>query len=440
MIKINLQSLAIIIFLLFLIPSGNIIYANDSTENNSNIRKENFKLQFKGGHFYNGSSDKNELKYSELINGTQTSYNFDNPIVHGAFYFSTLAEYFQYGFNVKMNLIAEHRGASYGVYENDRMNIIPKFNISFDTVANIFYTDFRFGVSAGNYDNLRLYEGLYIYNMDTQGSNFFIQWKYFKLEYNKIADMYAWIGYNINDINDLILSLVDYTIFDDFVINYKIGQSQILGVFALENSIVTNYSLSISYKPYELYAQSGFKKEEGSKNIYDAYLIGFKGSNDLFGNTLKLNYNLAYRYFESGFNNNHYNSNQNYLESNGGASLYPIHLFERPFSQWATFTQFQGQGINGITLQLKARYNFYKDFYAVINLDYNWLNMKNENRLYDLFQYGLMYQPIQDAEFFAGVINYDMELRKAFPTFQLYTEPRMSLEAKFKLNYLFKLF
>jgi len=427
----------LIILILLLIPLYNIFPANDSNTSSPDSTADNFKLQIHGEHFYNGSSKYPELKYPELINGNQISSKADNPIIHGAFYFSTLAEYFKYGFNLKMNLIAEHRGASYGVYENDKMNLIPKINISFDTLANILYTKFRFGVSVGNYDNLRLYEGLYIYNMDTQGSNFFIQWKYFKLEYNKIADMYSWIGYNINDINDFILSLVDYTIFDDFVINYKIGSSQLLGYPFVKNSYVTNYSLSLAYKSYKLFAQSGFKKEEDSKDVHKAYLIGLKGSNNLFNNKLKLDYNLAYRYFDSGFNNNYYNSAKNYLERNGQSSLYPIHLFKRPFSQWATFTQFQGYDINGLSLQLKAKYNFYEDFSAIINLDYNWLNMKNNNRLYDLLQYGLIYEPIPDAEFFAGVINYDMELRKAFPTFQLYTDPRMSLEAKFKLNYLF---
>ncbi|MDQ1265609.1 MAG: hypothetical protein QG635_760, partial [Bacteroidota bacterium] len=56
----------------------------------------------------------------------------DSPLYHGAGYFDLGLKIAGYGFSGKFNLIAEHRGMSYGIYDTKNMIVYPKMNLSFD--------------------------------------------------------------------------------------------------------------------------------------------------------------------------------------------------------------------------------------------------------------------------------------------------------------------
>ena len=96
------------------------------------------------------------------------------------------------------------------------MIIYPKYKLGFDSNFTIFGEKFNTGVFIGNQDNFKRYEGLTLFNMDGQGPIAYLKYKFFKFEYHKIGDLLNYIGLNIDDADDYMLSAEDVKVFDKF--------------------------------------------------------------------------------------------------------------------------------------------------------------------------------------------------------------------------------
>jgi len=368
----------------------------------------------------------------------------DNPLRHGASYINLTAEAGYHGISAKTSIFAEHRGASYGPLTLKDIVLFPKFFFAFDTSFNIFDEKFSLGVSIGNYDNINLYEGLNLYNLDVQGDNWYIKWRYLKFEYNKIADLLYGIGLNMDDANDYIFSLENIEFADNFFVTLKYGFYSYNAypiTFDDNNNEGNTFSASISYKDLiRLYLQYGNRNNDNTdftSGESGAFLGGLnvKYTDNIFNIFAK----AEYRSYGKFYNLYYYNQNIYFRDSsrrtysnNVGPELYPLYYYDRKFSQWAVFTEYQGMDVSCLTFQLDSKAYLIDKFYIYLNLDINNITAGYyESFTYSFFDYGAGYEVMEDNFIAIGVTNKAMNLDNSYPTFYQYANSVIKMEFGF---------
>src|ERR1700689_123317 len=166
---------------------------------------DDFKWSLQGGLVYQGDPFGTALlpDYVARQRGL-SSDNYevgDEPLIHGASYLDFGSQFRYSGFSLAAQLVAEHRGQSYGVYDKEASDVYPKYLADLDTGFHVLGYKVGFDVSCGNYDDMRLQQGLTMYNLDAQGSRWGVYIDKFSITYQKIADLLDWIGLNIDDGN-----------------------------------------------------------------------------------------------------------------------------------------------------------------------------------------------------------------------------------------------
>ena len=78
----------------------------------------------------------------------------DNPLRHIPAYIDFKFKYLNSGFNLSADIIAEHRGISYGVYNSNAVICYPKLLLGFDSSFAFLNRKIDFGVYIGNRENL----------------------------------------------------------------------------------------------------------------------------------------------------------------------------------------------------------------------------------------------------------------------------------------------
>ena len=187
----------------------------------------------------------------------------DNPLLHGAMFADFVIEASKSGVSFRTEILAEHRGASYGVYTRDNTIVIPKFHAAIDTAMSLGGADLRFGLSAGNFDDFRLGEGLTVYNMDVQGGRVYFGWNDIRVTYSQIADLMAGIGLGIGDLYDLSIRVDDLPVHGDLRVDVEAGYFS----YYIDKSVDgerpddgMNFSAAVEYGPsLRFYTQFGFR-------------------------------------------------------------------------------------------------------------------------------------------------------------------------------------
>ncbi|MBM2814303.1 MAG: hypothetical protein HW421_1065 [Ignavibacteria bacterium] len=449
------------LLIIFLLLVNSNAYASGSLIDSSKLI---FKFDFSSKLYYHTSVDNNSLKLPENAisrrsreTGLRERWDLsgnnitDNPLFHGAGFPDFKVSASQFGFSGCGSLTGEHRGQSYGVFNTDNIIVFPKYRIGFDTSFSIFDIPVGLGVSVGNYDNLRLYEGLTMYNIDVQGSHWYVKvWK-LKAEYNKIADLFMSIGLNINDGNDYIFSLEKLELIKDLALDIKVGfynyDTFFYNYYDTPNDNGTTFSAALSYMDYlRIYAQFAKRNEQEYSPFYNlentnnyAYLIGLSGkySDVRFKISGLAEYRNYGNYFNSGYNleNVYYRDTSKGTYANSvGANLYPLYYLDRPFGQWAVFSEFQGTDISGYVFNIDTRVRLIDKLHAYINLDYNTFTIDKGSLNYFFYNYGLGYEPAEDCFIKLTITNKTMNLDKHFPTFYMYEIPVFMLSAGIKFG------
>jgi hypothetical protein len=465
----NLKIVILRLIFLSIFPL-NMLYAsvNDSTISNILNRIE---FNVSGAQLYHMSSNSREALMPDFVNpykgyyyqnnetfNSETVNVSDNPLFHGAAYFDFKLNFSGYGFTIGTDIFAEHRGISYGVFNTRNMILFPKFRMAFDSSFKLFGEKFEAAVFVGNHENLRLYEGLSLYNMECQGSVFYLKWRNFKLSRIKIGDLEYCIGLGINDVDDFILSAENLCIWNDWKLDIKAGISQYLFSYAFSSFIYPdnetgsqNLSFALHNDNFRIYSQLGIR---GSNSNIDfkwrsAFLAGAKYKYE--SENLRLDLTGEYRYYGYYFNQNLYSKNVHYREivSSGsndyisgyantiGTNLYPLFSLNAPFSQWAVYTEYQNKNVMALVFQLNGTYKFYDNFVFKANLDYNYIRASYEDGfLYPFYNIGIGYEPIKDNYILVSSTNKAMNLDKSYPTFYLYKVPRIMLTFNFNFDLL----
>lgn len=447
------------LFVLLLIGFTTTLFSNqDSSALNL---FNNFELKISGGHIYQEAGigrvtvpeyqkEDEEINLGGPIRWVITKpsgYISDNPLLHGAAWADVNLCAGGSGFAIDLNLVAEHRGISYGVFSSKAIAVYPRYKFSFDTSFQILGEKFSAGTRIGNQDNLRLYEGLTFYNIDVQGSSFYFKWRNFRLTYHKVGDLLFGIGLSINDADDYIFSIEDINLFHNWSLNLNAGT---FTYGASNNESGITFSVALDNKKVRIYSQYGYRNRTNPDEITlpwaSAFLSGIQGNYELskinlFGvnlGSVSVNTCAEYRYYGYYFNLGYYDKTPRYRTidryTTATTYLYPLYYFERPFSQWAIFTELQKKNVFGFTFRLKIDYHFWKGFLILADFDYNYIRASGvEGYLFRFYNIGIGYEPTRGCYIMASLTNRGMNLDKSYPT--LYQFLNSVYQLTFKYNF-----
>lgn len=368
-------------------------------------------------------------RYLSGFNGNTVS---DNPLYHGASQveidgvFRPVA-----GMECRASVIAEHRGQTYGVFAKQRLWFIPFIHVALDTSFLLFGETFRAHISAGNERNKSLYEGLTIYNMETQGYEAFLQYRYFRFTYHKISDLRFGYQMNISDVDNWILSAEALPLTNKLHADIRLGRSEYARAYD-DNFTV---SVGIYDSSFRIYGQIATRKHTmmiryplpETKNSIAA-VVGIRTH---YGDAtaFRIDGGIEVRTYNNYFNAGYYapNSALNYRDE--GNFIYPLYLYDRPFSQWAAFTEYQDERQTCVTAQVKVTWKFYSNFVVVGNADLNNVTTTTSpSFLYPFYLLGVGWQPSQRVQLLASMTNKGMDLNTHYPgSFYLYKKPMMHL-------------
>lgn len=401
-------------------------------ENNqdSSIVKLNYDLDIAAGTYYQfstfGSTSRNEARIPELlprrINDLELRRRWDLddelvsdiPSFHGSYFFK-LGGQFQIGENLKItsSINAEQRGFSDGVVSRRTRNFYPYFNAAFSKQKG----KFSYLIQAGDFWNLRLYEGLTFDNLETQSWIFKFMYGNFFFKHVGIGDLLIGIGLGIDDLynystgfENLQLSS-DKNMYLDFELGYSNNRGSLGGGF-------WNFSAQLDmHDKLSFYSQLSIDKESHS-----AFLIGLDNRLN-FWNKFEMVSSIEFRSYSAGFNQG-YRSTVYYRDPEGFAdftnsthnAFIPLDFYERPFNQWAVFTEYQDLSVTGINIQSDMRYDVTDNFFLKAVLDFNWVFTESENFLYPFYRIGLGSRPIKSTEISLELTNRVLNLDKDYPT------------------------
>src|SRR5688500_11505451 len=119
---------------------ASIAYAQDT---NAALPKS-VKWGVSAAHYYQTDGSYTNIYDPRNKRGNARSVIADNPLYHGATFAKLHADVEVIaGVHIDAELLAEHRGISYGVYAVDEMIIVPRLLLAFDTSFAIAGEPFR---------------------------------------------------------------------------------------------------------------------------------------------------------------------------------------------------------------------------------------------------------------------------------------------------------
>ncbi len=438
-------------------------------DNDSLDKQKNFSYKFsvsgQGIHLFekaNAQSISQRINYNlyEPISDAKVyQYVKDNPLKHSCFYTDFNFGIKAYGLDLNFDLIAEHRGVSYGVFDTKSMIVFPKYYVGIDTSVTVGKQKIYFGTNFGNYSNQTIYEGLQIYNMDYQAIDIYIKWSKFRLRYHQIGDLSNYIGLKIDEVFNFILSAEDLKLTENYNANLQFGLASVNKIgHGSDPNLTTpqfNCSANVRKENLKLYAQYTHRDMDEPVSVIDesGFLAGI--SYNLKKSKFTLNTNAEYRFYGKELNrgyidkDTHYRGGINYYDSLGrvkykiydgydntiGDNLYPLSFYQKKFSQWAVYTEYQNKNVNAFNFTAEAKYRIYNDFYAKADLDINFIKAETLDLFcYPFYNIGIAWEPADRTSILLSLTNKGMNLDKHYPTFYLYDSPQFMLSVVYDIS------
>jgi hypothetical protein len=373
-------------------------------------------------HLYQGNFTNREVmahpsyternRWDDWPNGypvTSTSHTVtDNPLLHGASYAKLTADVRPLdAVYLRVEAIAEHRGISYGVYEAGSLLFIPRITLSFDTSIRLGPERVAMRLSVGNFTNLKLQEGLTVYNIDAQGTDAEIQWRRLVLRAHNIGDLLYGIGLGINDLRTYMIELRDVPL---------VGPAQVDASLAFQpvgdwdQEMLVTQALGVQVDSTRAYVSGSMRNDR--RPSY-AFLGGVTTA--VHTSWMDGSLRAEYRYYQKNYNSG-FSSYVNYRGDNYSSHLYPLELFHRPYSQWAVYTEL-GSDVSSLNLLANVRVPVIYGIQLVGLVDLNtfWAG-SYDAYLLPFFDVGLSWQPIEASFVTASVTNRVMNLDRNYPT------------------------
>ncbi len=395
----------------------------------------------------------------------------DNPLKHAAGYVTLhLCDYVSKNVDILASITGELRGSSYGVFNTGNTIVYPQLRLRYHDTFDVFKRKLAFTFSGGNYNNIRIDEGLTYYNIDAQAFHIYASYGGFTYEQMHIADLLYSIGLNIDD-----------AVTHSFYYTSRKGRKGEIWRFGIGydvNDIIYTYN-PITGSYYQQYNSNQYFRNfynayialipDSSSRIYfqvsnlaggqideansNAFLLGAKkeihqknfrifcrGEIRYYGNYFKEDLNEDVVYYRNTTQGAVASTPASYGNSIG-PNLYPLRNYERPFSQFAAFTeeQFNPYSIAGAALYLDCDFRIYKQIFFKVNLDINYMTWfspyaslsqipNSASFTYPFYKTGFLFQPAKNANLFIGITNKGMNLDNTYQTFYLLKDPYFYFE------------
>ena len=395
-------------------------------------------------------SDVLKKLYSKS-NQKEEKFGSDNPLDHGATFFTFKTKTFvTEGVEVFADILAEHRGASYGNRTADNMIVYPQI---FLEINKELYNGLQFASHFGDKQGFKLNQGLYIYNINTRSieQTFYVGDR-FSYKFLWIADMVKSVGLNTDD---FFANSCAYTFGQDSS-GWKSEVSAALGLClgdmdASENRAKNTWSAggTLSYEQlWDGYLSLGTR--DGASRA-GACLLGTNFAKNDWQREIGLNFEA--RYYEVNFldglkNNVDFRDvNEDKKANTIGDELFPLTTYDDPFSQFAVFSEYQGSGefdgvtknlatdVWGVSLRTNWLERFY-DFFLSLDCDLNYIKpMELAGTFYPFYSLKFGYEPFKNNKIAVVMSNKGMNLNKSYTTFYAYKQPYFGLSFSRDLDF-----
>jgi hypothetical protein len=441
------------IFILFLICSLHFLNVHSQEKNDSNAVKfviDNVTQLF---YQYNKSTGVHIDNVSNIWGSRvfpQSNMVTDNPLFHGAFYSLIKSETSVHSkYKLDLDLLLEHRGMSYGLYDMNNVVIFPYYKFIIPENVNLLGDSLNILLHFGSFMQGKIHEGLKIYNIDYHGFICKLDWRRFFFQYYQIGDLSWGIGLRLEELYDYSIG---YNIIEESERKLKFGLNLSINNYAAQNidsllfkhlDLAQNDFRSYYYSNYGIWGEYTFLNKAGIYFQYEIrntpYINIAENSAILIGGNIKLNYsklcftiNPELRYYGWMYNFAHKDDSVSYRKKSSGVDkyssntvgryLYPLMNYNNNFSQWAVYTDYQYQNIAGLEMRVNLKRQLYKSIdvdleseSCTLIKEYNYKGKKTFTYLFYSAQ--LVYNAAGLFKIGIGISNKSMNLDKHYNTF-----------------------
>jgi hypothetical protein len=429
------------------------LWAQDSTH-----FYERIKLSLEANCYYVPSPNRRIL-LPNSISAWRGFFANDNPLYHGPSSVGLRIENeLIKNYKIDLRIMTEHRGVSYGVFNTASMIVYPILKFTF--VDTIRWRNFKWILSgsAGQERDFQQGNGLYLYNLNCHADRLCMQFNpNLIFEAFHIGDLSNGIGLGLDEVFQLSI-LKNNILFGKNELNPKINlQFTLTQCWMIPQQ---HYGRGSYFNPAEkiflpeimatlwmnpttqIYAHLGFKSQLKSYQIDSAIfykprpidnlaaVLGAKWQRKSKKWTVEAVaearfYGKSFNY-ERSVHSTSYRAYYSFYNYNAtiGKSLYPLASYDRPFSQWAVFTEYRQKNVGGLTLRTKGNVQLKTFWYAYFDLDYNNIFAEGETPFHYFFgTLGIDYKFRPDIDLGIGLTNKGMNLDLSYPTFYFQQKP-----------------
>lgn len=368
----------------------------------------------------------------------------DNPLGHGASYFTfhTWADITP-SLQLYGSLTADHRGFSFAPYNTLALAFLARYHAAYNKTVPLFKgaDSLKIHARIGTHENYRNNEGLTLYNMDIQALEGSLQWRKLFVSTERITDLQFGIGLNIDGVIDYKAGFKELRLSKRWQAEVGIGRQKYES--RPDDDGVKYFTAAIHSANTRWYVETGYRNSgldvDAALNV--AFLAGVRGK--LSSKNTTLSYGVEYRYYGGGFNhslrketNTHYRDTArgpglNYI----GDNVYPLSFLNRPFSQWAVFTEYDKQWVGGFTINAQLKQVLYKNFYLLAEIDCNLIRAQGEAPfIYPFYKIGGMLEAAKGTCLAVSITNKTMNLDKHYTTYYLIDKPVLQFELRRDIN------
>lgn len=364
----------------------------------------------------------------------------DSPLFHGALFGGihtalTIAE----GYELNAGLIGEHRGTSFGTFNTRNTIVYPLLSGHAADQFRIGRHEIKFFGDIGYFLNIRLAAGLDFYNMDAQGISLGFEFKKIRFRHTHLADGIAGIGLGEDDPLYYSITRIDLPLFKTWMLDIGVGMRNTIAISSANQLIPMFFFKLRKAENLELFGQLNYRffqerfvpaSYQVNVNYQHFYIPGLKEKIGLLVGiksemeTTKIRWEQTseLRYYGKMYNFGRLNRNIRFRErldrNTIGDQLYPLFAYQRPYSQWAVFTEFENRNVLGIIHTSHIKYQLYRKWYIPLEIDLNIIKAEGYSTFaYTFYTTGISYYPAPDMEVSMIVTNKAMNLDNHFPTF-----------------------
>ncbi|KAK3582382.1 hypothetical protein CHS0354_023926 [Potamilus streckersoni] len=422
---------------------------------------------------YHMSANNQELTPSYFLTARENAFEtelyrggslYNSPLIHGV-YAGDIKLSFSLLNLVKLELggLFEHRGFSYGITNVGMIFFIPKIKVTIDTSFTIAGEKFKSALNVGYLENVKVNQRLFIYNMDSHGGTYSLIWRSLRLGLTVHADYLQWIGLNLGDMVSISLGLNNvrldrYLYLDADVLAYgflnSLERYSFQKYFLIPNvasvalsGLYGGVSVALHSKEWKIYAEYTYRYSNTNISFVGLSAIVAGGEVHYEDERFSISAMLEGRFYGWGSLAGFKNETKSFLNTAAGSEpfyggaqiVYPISWYERPFSQLAVFTEYQGQDVYGLSLVWSLKYCCYDLLYLTATADMNLLGASLlPVFVYPLYAFSAGWEPFKDVQFEIFASNREMNLYRHYPALSAMKFPRFGIALKINFEHLIK--